>query len=416
MEQLTKNSIENNIAELFRSGNPTPFQDKCFKIFEEKGFPGKKDEEYKFTPLKSLFSKSLENLTVGSKASINIPDGVKYNEEGHHLFFVNGEYDASLSIILQDDISISEIENIEEQNTVANADSEVLVALNNAFANGGILIDAPRNKAGKTIFIYHVIDNSSQAILASPRIRVKAEVGSELKIIEKTTTTGEVNSYINRVTEISVENNASVNYTKIQKHHSSVFDTDGLFVDQTKDSRFYANTFTFGGGVVRNNLNINLNEEHCETHMHGLYLLTGKSHVDNHTTVDHKKANSFSNEMYKGIVDDRSTGVFNGKIFVRPNAQQTNAFQSNNNISLSETANLHTKPQLEIWADDVKCSHGCTIGQLDEEAVFYLRARGIGEKKAKALLLVAFAEASFEFLPFEFIREELHQTIEDRLL
>ncbi|MDH5610626.1 MAG: SufD family Fe-S cluster assembly protein, partial [Cyclobacteriaceae bacterium] len=167
--------------------------------------------------------------------------------------------------------------------------------------------------------------------------------------------------------------------------------------------------------LIRNNLDVRLNGENCETHMHGLYLINGKCHVDNHTSADHMKPNSYSNELYKGIVDENARAVFNGKIFVRPQAQQTNAFQSNKNISLSDQAMVHTKPQLEIWADDVKCSHGCTIGQLDQEAIFYLRARGLDKQSAKALMLVAFAEESFAYVPFDFLKEELHAIILNRL-
>jgi Fe-S cluster assembly protein SufD len=137
--------------------------------------------------------------------------------------------------------------------------------------------------------------------------------------------------------------------------------------------------------------------------------------VDNLTSVDHKIPNCFSNEVYKGILDGKSHAVFNGKIFVRPNAQQTNAFQSNKNVSLSDDTTINTKPQLEIWADDVKCSHGCTIGQLDKEALFYLRARGLDEKAAKSLILIAFAEDTFEHIPFDFVKEELHHLITSRL-
>jgi Fe-S cluster assembly protein SufD len=167
--------------------------------------------------------------------------------------------------------------------------------------------------------------------------------------------------------------------------------------------------------MIRNNINISVDDENCEAHMYGLYLLNGKSHVDNHTVVDHRKPNSFSNELYKGIVDEKANGVFNGKIFVRQEAQKTNAFQSNNNILLSDSATVNTKPQLEIWADDVKCSHGCTVGQMDEEAIFYLRARGIDERSAKAMLLYAFSKDVLENISVEPLRAHLDQLVSDRL-
>ena len=167
--------------------------------------------------------------------------------------------------------------------------------------------------------------------------------------------------------------------------------------------------------MVRNNLNIVLDAEGCETHLYGLYLVKGTDHIDNHTVVDHKKPNSYSNEMYKGIMDEKSTGVFNGKIYVRPDAQKTNAYQSNNNILLSDEASINTKPQLEIWADDVKCSHGATTGQLDEEQLFYLRARGLDKTTARAMLLYAFAMDVIENIRIPALREYMEKIIADRL-
>ena len=151
-------------------------------------------------------------------------------------------------------------------------------------------------------------------------------------------------------------------------------------------------TISLNGGIVRNNLNVVLEAERCEAHLYGLYFQNGKTHIDNHTVVDNVKPNCFSNELYKGIMNDEATGVFNGKIFVRQDAQKTNAYQSNKNILLSDNASVNSKPQLEIFADDVKCSHGCTVGQLDEEALFYLQSRGISENTARSLLVHAFAD------------------------
>ncbi|MFM7857811.1 MAG: SufB/SufD family protein, partial [Flammeovirgaceae bacterium] len=167
--------------------------------------------------------------------------------------------------------------------------------------------------------------------------------------------------------------------------------------------------------IVRNNFAIVVDGENCESHFHGLYLLHGSTLADNHTVVDHKKPNSFSNELYKGIMDGNAKGVFNGKIFVRPHAQKTNAFQSNRNILLSDSATVNTKPQLEIWADDVKCSHGCTSGQLDEEALFYLRSRGIPADTAKAMLLYAFALDVLAPVKNESLKTHLDHLISDRL-
>ena len=167
--------------------------------------------------------------------------------------------------------------------------------------------------------------------------------------------------------------------------------------------------------MVRNSMTVNIEDENCEAYMFGLFLLDKRSHVDNNTSVDHQKPNTYSNELYKGILDERSTGVFNGKIYVRQEAQKTNAFQANNNILLSNDATLNTKPQLEIWADDVKCSHGCTSGQLDEDAIFYLRARGIDEKSAKGMIINAFAGETMEHLHIDEVKEEVQSLIDQKL-
>ena len=180
-------------------------------------------------------------------------------------------------------------------------------------------------------------------------------------------------------------------------------------------SQVHSVTITLNGGTIRNNLNFILEAPGCESHMYGLYCVKGQTHVDNHTIVDNVKPNSFSNELYKGIIDEQATAVFNGKIFVRQDAQKTNAYQSNKNVLLSDAATVNTKPQLEIFADDVKCSHGCTVGKLDEEALFYLRARGVGEQAAKALLLYAFAGEILEKIELEPIRKYVEEQIAERL-
>jgi Fe-S cluster assembly protein SufD len=169
------------------------------------------------------------------------------------------------------------------------------------------------------------------------------------------------------------------------------------------------------GKFYRNDLNLILDGEGIESHMYGLYLLNNDTLADNHTVVDHMKPNSFSNELYKGILDGSSKGVFNGKIYVRPQAQKTNAYQNNRNVILTDTASINTKPQLEIWADDVKCSHGCTTGQIDEEALFYLQSRGINKETARAMMLYAFAGDVVEHVPNAKMKEYVDALISDRL-
>ena len=219
----------------------------------------------------------------------------------------------------------------------------------------------------------------------------------------------------NQVDEIILGENAQGSLYKIQDDCETSYAVGETKVYQPNNSRFSAITITLNGAVIRNNLNIDVDGEGCEANMYGLYLTKGKTHVDNQTEVDHIKPNSYSNELYKGIMDENSKGVFNGKIYVRREAQKTNAFQSNNNVLLSDTATVNTKPQLEIWADDVKCSHGCTIGQLDEEAVFYLRSRGIEEDSARAMILRAFAREVLEKIEYQGLKEYVENEITKRL-
>lgn len=186
-------------------------------------------------------------------------------------------------------------------------------------------------------------------------------------------------------------------------------------VHQAADSVFSSIIVTLEGELVRNNIHIESQGSHAESNLFGLYLLSGKSHVDNHTVMDHQEPDCNSNELYKGVMDDRSTGVFNGRIFVRQKAQKTNAFQSNKNIVLTDTAKVYTKPQLEIWADDVKCSHGATTGQIDAEMLFYLRSRGIPAKQAKAMLMLAFANDVVEKIQIEPLKHYLEELIAERL-
>ncbi|MGD1890096.1 MAG: Fe-S cluster assembly protein SufD, partial [Cyclobacteriaceae bacterium] len=289
-------------------------------------------------------------------------------------------------------------------------------ALNTAIAQEGVMVHVPKNVLVETpILTYFISDTSTGVSVASPRNLYVAETGSKFSVVESFYTVGGAASYQNVVSEIWVQPNASVHYTKLQPESAQAYHTGTTEVYQARDSRFTAVPVSLQGTMLRNNLNIVLDDENCESHMYGLYMLDEKSHVDNHTAVDHRKPNSFSNELYKGIMDDNSKGVFNGKIYVRQDAQKTNAFQSNANILLTDDASIDTKPQLEIWADDVKCSHGATTGQIDEEQLFYLRTRGMSKEQATAILLRAFAGDVLENIELDFIRQQIEQVIDTRL-
>ena len=401
----------------------------AIKEFESIGLPGPKNEEYKYTFLTRLVSKEIDFSKSASKSNLskNEIEGFHFpNEQANVLFFVNGFFKSELSKIISPDseLIISDLHTafkthpLDVQQHFGNHlnHKDSFGALNTAFGKQGVFIKVSKNTVlSYPIVIHNITDSTDSVQHYYPRNLFIIGENSQAKVIETFQAVGSKISFVNHASEIIISPSANVEYYKIQEDADVAFRVDNTQIIQSKDSVFNAFTFTFSGKLIRNNLNIILKDEHCETHMFGLYMLKGSSHVDNHTVVDHEKANSFSNEIYKGILDEQSTGVFNGKIFVRAGAQKTNAFQSNKNILLTDQATINTKPQLEIWADDVKCSHGCTTGQLDEEELFYLRSRGISKEKARALLLTAFAEDILEKINVDFIREHLHHKILSRL-
>ena len=297
------------------------------------------------------------------------------------------------------------------------AQTDPFAMLNTALLDQGTVITINKGaQLERPLILYHLSDSSKGIVYSQSRNLILAKQDSAATVVEiYKNLPSENDSFHNTASEIYLEQNSRLNLYKIQTECSRAIQVDNTHIDQEKNSHIFCNTVTTSGNLVRNNLNINVNGEHCESRMNGLYLVNGRSHVDNHTLVDHRVANSYSNELYKGIVDDAATGVFNGKIYVQPNAQKTNAFQSNKNILLSDTASMNTKPQLEIWADDVKCTHGATTGQLDEDQVFYLRARGLDEKQAKGLLLYAFATEFLDTVSLPVLREYLEKVIANRL-
>jgi Fe-S cluster assembly protein SufD len=270
-------------------------------------------------------------------------------------------------------------------------------------------------KVEQPVVVYHITDTTAGFMFSQPRILVNAEAASEVVLLETYIRLGSNESLTNEVFEICAAKDAIVNYIKIQNEGNNANHVGTTHIRQLEKCVTHAVTLTLSGKLVRNNLNMVMEAANSESHMYGLYLLNGETLADNHTIVDNQQPNCLSNELYKGIMDEKSTGVFNGKIFVRQDAQKTNAYQSNKNILIGEDASANTKPQLEIFADDVKCSHGCTVGKLDQDALFYLKARGISEQNAKALLLHAFAIDILDQIKNEEIRNYADKLISERL-
>jgi Fe-S cluster assembly protein SufD len=315
------------------------------------------------------------------------------------IVFVNGRYSAEHSQIIDSNLAVQRA-----IATTPGADLDPFDLLNQAFSEGAVEIVVADHQQVKhpVAIVYFFTDPSF--VFANPRWSLKIGAGSTCTVIEYTVAQEGSAYFNNKHSRIEVKENARLDYVIIQQGAREEVSVNNTAVWLSSAAQAFCYTCTLDGKLVRNNLTLVLDGEGIDAHLHGLYLASGQSLVDNHTVVDHRKANSFSNELYKGVMDDNGKAVFNGKIFVRPDAQKTNAFQSNRNILLSETSNIHTKPQLEIWADDVKCSHGCTTGQLDEEALFYLRSRGIPKDAARGLLLTAFAGETLEGIHDETLR------------
>lgn len=398
----------------------------AFASLTSMGFPVGKAEEYKFTPLtKSIEKNFAENSSTlnGEVTEAQIAD-IKIAGDHLSIVMVNGCFrpdlsdttDAMILLPLWDAYEQYPAEVMSHFGKYAEADKDAFLAWNTAFSKNGLFLKVDKNSAvEKAIIVYHITTEEEALVSAQSRNLILLGESSKLRMAEIYRSLGHQENFTNMVSEIVLDKNARMEYTKVQNDHDKTYHYGLTQVYQARDSHFTANTITLDGAMIRNNINIVLDAENCEAHMYGIYLLKGKTHVDNHTAVDHRKPNSFSNELYKGILDEKSRGVFNGKVFVRREAQKTNAFQSNNNILLTGDATVNSKPQLEIWADDVKCSHGCTVGQLDEEAIFYFRARGIDEKSAKALLLFAFAKDTLQNVSIEPLQAYLEEAISKRL-
>jgi len=291
-----------------------------------------------------------------------------------------------------------------------------MTALNTTYAREGAYIYIPPSVvAEKPIEIIHLSTGDQGAVWLQPRNLIVVDRNAQVQIVERHQSLKEHRVVTNCVTEIFAHQEALVDYYKIQNDLDSASLIDNTYIAQDKNSHVSVHTFSFGGKITRNNLNFYQNGEHINSTLKGITLLQEKQHVDHYTLVHHAQPNCESHQDYKGIFSDRSVGVFNGKILVDKIAQKTNAFQQNNNIILDDKAKVNTKPQLEIFADDVRCSHGCTIGQLNQEALFYLRSRGIPKKEAKALMTYAFANNVLESVQIPTLKKKINKLIANKL-
>ncbi|MBU2950652.1 Fe-S cluster assembly protein SufD [Tamlana agarivorans] len=400
---------------------------EAIKVFEEKGFPTKKEEAWKYTSLNKILK---EDYSVFPKQenALDYKDIKKYfihEIDSYNVVFIDGKYSSHLSQTTHDGIDVCLMSSaltspkyrliIENHfNKAATADS--LSSLNTAFSQEGVYIHIPKNKiADKPIQFINFSTGTEASTLLQPRNLVVAEENSHVQIIERHQSLTANPVLTNSVTEIFTKKRAIVDYYKIQNDSKNASLIDNTFIKQQRESIASVHTFSFGGKLIRNNLNYFQEGERIDSILKGVTILGDKQHVDHNTLVHHIEPNCESHQDYKGIYGDKSTGVFNGKIIVEKEAQKTNAFQSNNNILVSDKASINTKPQLEIFADDVKCSHGCTIGQLDESAMFYMQSRGIPKKEAKALLMYAFSNNVLSSVKIPELKQRINKIIANKL-
>ncbi|SHI85180.1 Fe-S cluster assembly protein SufD [Flavobacterium haoranii] len=403
-------------------------RNNAIKNFEAKGFPSKKEEAWKYTSLNAVLKNDF-SVFPKSEPAIEFKEVKKYflhDVDTYKLVFIDGKFSSFLSSTTHDGLDVCLMSSVLNKpkyklvldtyfNQVASKD-ESLTTLNTAFAKEGAFVNIPKGKiADKPIEIIHFSTGNEAAIMLQPRNLIVVGENAHVQIIERHQSLNENPVLTNSVTEIFAQKRAICDYYKIQNDEQSANLIDNTYIAQKQESRVAVHTFSFGGNITRNNLNFYHQGERIDSTLKGITIIGDKQHVDHYTLVHHAQPNCESHQNYKGIYGDSSTGVFNGKIYVEKEAQKTDAFQQNNNILVSEKATINAKPQLEIFADDVKCSHGCTIGQLDESAMFYMQQRGIPKKEARALLMYAFTDEVMESVKIPELKQRITKIIAKKL-
>jgi Fe-S cluster assembly protein SufD len=402
----------------------------AIQAFERLGFPTTKHEEWKYTSLHKLVSAGYAPAFRPVQTAISGDTESFYNKvlprglRGTVIVLVNGHFDATLSTVpagavvvnsLRQALAAGDAGVLAHYGHIAEAQDRALVALNTAIATDGVSIRIPKNTvAEQPIVVVHLA--CGDQVVAHGRTLIQVEAHAAAKVVELWHNWDGGSVWENHVSEIVLGDGAQLELVSVQNEVGESFSlTHFAQVHQAANSTFRSAVMSGSGHLIRNDLQALHLGQNCTTYLNGLTLLDGESHVDHHTLVDHAQPHCYSNETYKSVLDGHSTCVFNGKVMVRPDAQKTNAFQSNKTLLLSEGATVNTKPQLEIFADDVKCSHGATTGQLDETALFYMRSRGLSAGKARALLTYAFGAEVLEQISIPEVRTQLETYLLGRL-
>ena len=400
----------------------------ALKRFESKGFPTKKDELWKYTSLKSIIQKDY-SLSVKSNPNVGLKDIKKYSIndiDSYKIVFVDGVFNPFLSNTTHDGMDICVLSAAISKNKYKKTinkyfnkivpEDQSLASLNTSYTQEGAYIYIPKSVLPEDpVQILHFTSGKNKPLWLQPRNLIIVEENARVEIIERHQSLRAHEGVTNSLTEVYAQKNSFIDYYKIQNDLETSNLIDNTYIDQQRDSNVRVHTLSFGGKLTRNNLNFYHKGENIQSTLKGLTILEADQHVDHNTLVNHAQPNCESHQDYKGIFSERSVGVFNGKILVDQIAQKTNAFQQNNNILIDNKAKVNSKPQLEIFADDVKCSHGCTIGQLDKEALFYLKSRGIPEKEAIALLTYGFANSILKSVNIPSLKKRINSLISKKL-
>ena len=408
---------------------PSWFQslrDEGERLFREYGFPSPRDEAWRFTNLKPLEKIDFLYPPEAPDGSGPGVEPLNTGDDTIRLVFVNGVLDPDLSVSPDPSGGVcvesltDAVRNREESikpllGNAVDLDRHPFSALNTAFLGRGAYVRVPAGRAERTpIHLVFASSGGGAPTVAFPRVLIHIEDGAEAKVVEEYSGTGGESFFTCGVTELFLGRNASVEHTRIQNEPENGFHIGVVTARLQRDSRLISHVVSLGARLSRVDLDVVLEEEGSEADLGGLYFPTGRQHMDHHTLVDHAAAHTASRELYEGILDGKSTAVFNGRVVIRSDAQKVDAAQTNNNLLLSDDALVNTNPELQIFADDVKAQHGATVGQIEDEHMFYLRSRGIGEKEARQILISAIAGKMIDRISVDPLREGLTTLIEER--
>jgi Fe-S cluster assembly protein SufD len=400
---------------------------KAFERFSTLGFPTTRDEDWHFTSVTPIAEKTFKSVKA-APTTLTLGDLTPYviDQEWHRLVFVNGRLEPALSQFagLPAEVQLAPLSDMLREEpewmekhlgSLAGFDKAAFTAMNTAFMQEGVVLRVPKGEVvDAPIHIMHVVDAAAAGAAIHPRMLIVAEPLAQAMVVESFVGIGNVSYLVNGVSEVVVGNGARVDHYKVQRQSVEAFHVDTTQVTQGRDSIYHSFSYAAGAALSRANIYTKLADTGSEARLNGLYVLDGSQHADHQTFVEHLAESCASRELYCGVLDGQSHGVFNGKVYVDPIAQKTDGKQTNKALLLSPQARVDTKPQLEIFADDVKCTHGATIGRLDEMALFYMKSRGIGGENARSLLTYAFAAEALETIEIDALRLALEEQVFER--